>query len=324
VISLFNLHGKDIISVLDFDKKLIEEIFSVAYIMEKYAKSIGPSLLKGKIMASLFFEPSTRTRLSFEAAMYRLGGNVIGFTSAEASSVAKGETLSDTIKTVENYCDCIVLRHPAEGAAKLAAELSNVPVINAGSGAQEHPTQALLDIYTIKRELGKVDGLEIGIVGDLKYGRTVHSLVYALSLFDVNLSFVSPPSLRLRDEIEEDLRKRGVKFKYYEDIEKIISTLDVIYVVRIQKERFPDPAEYLRVKGSYKITSSIIPKAKPKCIILHPLPRVDEISLDVDSHPQAKYFIQTFYGLCIRMALLSMILADEEDLKQLFYNSGVV
>jgi aspartate carbamoyltransferase catalytic subunit len=321
VVALLNLHGKDVISVLDFNKELIEEIFNVAYIMERYAKGIGPNLLKGKIMASLFFEPSTRTRLSFEAAMYRLGGNVIGFTSVEASSIAKGETLSDTIKTVENYCDCIVLRHPAEGAAKLAAELSKVPVINAGSGAQEHPTQALLDIYTIKRELGKVDGLEIGIVGDLKYGRTVHSLVYALSFFDVNLSFISPPSLRLRDEIEEDLRKRGVKFKYYEDIEKIIPNLDVIYVVRIQKERFPDPAEYLRVKGSYKITSSLISKAKPKCIILHPLPRVDEISLDVDSCPQAKYFIQTFYGLCIRMALLSMILADEEDLKQLLCSS---
>ncbi len=318
---MFNLHGKDVVSILDFNRELIEDVFNAAYIMEKYARGVGLNLLKGKIMATLFFEPSTRTRLSFESAMYRLGGSVIGFTSAEASSVAKGETLSDTIKTVENYCDCIVLRHPAEGAAKLAAELANVPVINAGSGAQEHPTQALLDIYTIKRELGRVDGLEIGIVGDLKYGRTVHSLVYALSLFNVNLSFVSPPGLRLRDEIEEDLRRKGIEFKYYEDIEKIIPNLDVIYVVRIQKERFPDPAEYLRVKGSYKITSSLISKAKSNCIILHPLPRVDEISLDVDSRPQAKYFIQTYYGLCMRMGLLSMILANKEDLKQLFYSS---
>lgn len=320
MVSLISLYGKDVVSILDFDRKSIEEIFNVAYVMEKYAKNVGPNILRGKIMATLFFEPSTRTRLSFEAAMYRLGGNVIGFTSAEASSIVKGETLSDTIKTVENYCDCIVLRHPAEGAAKLAANLSTVPVINAGSGAQEHPTQALLDIYTIKRELGKVDGLKIGIIGDLKYGRTVHSLVYALSLFNVDLSFISPSNLKLRDEIEEDLKRKGVDFRYYESIEEIIPDLDVIYVVRIQKERFPDPAEYLRVKGSYKITSSLISKAKPGCIILHPLPRVDEISLDVDSQPQAKYFIQTFYGLCVRMALLSMILANEEDLRKIVCN----
>jgi aspartate carbamoyltransferase catalytic subunit len=304
------LKGRDLIEITDLTRDEIEYLFELANKMEKFAKSKS-SLLKDKVLALLFFEPSTRTKLSFEAAMLRLGGDVIGFSEPSTSSVAKGESLADTIRVVENYCDGIVIRHPLEGAAKLAAELSKVPVINAGSGALSHPTQALLDLYTIYREKGKIDGLNIALVGDLKYGRTVHSLAYALTYYDVNLYFISPPELRMRREVIEDLTKANVEFKEYFDFrDDVLGNLDVLYVTRIQKERFPDPAEYQKVKNSYKITFDILKKCKHDIMIMHPLPRVDEMDYQIDSTPNAKYFIQTYYGLLMRMALLYAILGE--------------
>jgi len=303
--------GRDIVSIKDFTREEIDYILKISDEMEKYVKT-GSELLKGKIMATLFFEPSTRTRLSFEAAMKKLGGECIGFSSAEGSSVAKGENLSDTIHVVENYCDVIVLRHPLEGAAKFAAEVATVPVINAGSGAEEHPTQALLDLFTIKREKNRIDGLKIALVGDLKYGRTVHSLAYALSMYDVDLYFVSPELLRMRKSVLHDLKERDITFHEYTKLDDIISNIDVLYVTRIQKERFSDPAEYEKVRGTYKITLETLKDAKEDLIILHPLPRVEEIDPAVDNTPFAKYFKQTYYGLLLRMALLALVLGVVE------------
>ncbi|MHA1722711.1 MAG: aspartate carbamoyltransferase [Candidatus Baldrarchaeia archaeon] len=303
--------GRDIVSIKDFTREEVDYILKISEEMEKYVKT-GSDLLKGKIMATLFFEPSTRTRLSFEAAMKKLGGECIGFSSAEGSSVAKGENLSDTIHVVENYCDVIVLRHPLEGAAKFAAEVATVPVINAGSGAEEHPTQALLDLLTIKSEKGQIDGLKIALVGDLKYGRTVHSLAYALSLYDVDLYFVSPEPLRMRESVLHDLREKNVTYHEHTKITDVISEVDVLYVTRIQKERFSDPAEYEKVRGSYKITLETLKDAKKDLVILHPLPRVEEIDFTVDHTPHARYFKQTYYGLLLRMALLALVLGAIE------------
>lgn len=299
--------GRDFISIRDYSREEIEYIFKVATNLETTSKH-SLDLLKGKILASLFFEPSTRTRLSFEAAMLRLGGDIIGFSEPKAASVAKGETLSDTIKVVENYADIIVLRHPLEGAARLAAEIADIPIINAGSGALSHPTQALLDLYTIKREKGRIDGLTIALVGDLKYGRTVHSLAYALSYYDVNLLLVAPSILRMGKEIINDLVELGVKVREYDSVDEIIELADIIYITRIQKERFPDISEYERVKGSYKLTLELLRGCKLDLIILHPLPRVDELDVRIDETPFAKYFKQTWYGLIVRMALLALIL----------------
>ena len=304
--------GRDIVSIKDFTREEIDYILKVSEEMEKYVKT-GSDLLKGKIMATLFFEPSTRTRLSFEAAMKKLGGECIGFSSAEGSSVAKGENLSDTIRVVENYCDVIVLRHSLEGAAKFAAEVATVPVINAGSGAEEHPTQALLDLLTIKSEKGRIDGLKIALVGDLKYGRTVHSLAYALSLYDVDLYFVSPEPLKMRESVLHDLKEKNVTYHEYTKITDVISDVDVLYVTRIQKERFSDPAEYEKVRGSYKITLETLKEAKEDLVILHPLPRVEEIDFAVDQTPYARYFKQTYYGLLLRMALLALVLGAIEE-----------
>jgi aspartate carbamoyltransferase catalytic subunit len=239
--------------------------------------------------------------------MYRLGGNVIGFAEPKVSSVEKGENLADTIRVVENYADIIVIRHPLEGAARLAAEFSSVPVINAGSGAEEHPTQALLDLYTIKRELGTIDNLNIALVGDLRYGRTVHSLASALSLYNVKLFLVSPELLRMRKEFLDEVRER-IYVEERESLTEIISSLDVIYMTRIQKERFADPAEYEKVRGSYRLSSSDLEAAKKNAIIMHPLPRVDEIAFDVDLMPQSKYFRQVWYGLITRMGLLGLVM----------------
>ena len=266
-------------------------------------------MLKGKILATLFFEPSTRTRLSFEAAMLKLGGSTIGFAGAEIASIRKGENLADTVRTVENYADIIALRHPLEGAAKLAAEFSRIPIVNAGTGGEEHPTQALLDLYTIQKEKGKVDGLKIALVGDLRYGRTVHSLAYALSLYNIELYLVSPESLRMRHEVIHAIKN---KISIIEDrnLEKIMPHIDVLYVTRIQKERFPDAAEYAKVKGFYKIDLKTIKNAKKELVILHPLPRIDEIAAEIDSEPQARYFKQVWNGIVVRMALLSLILGD--------------
>jgi len=298
--------GRDIISIKDFSREEINYIFDVAKKMEPIATK-GSDMLKGKILATLFFEPSTRTRLSFEAAMHKLGGSSIGFAEAEIASVRKGENLADTVRTVENYADVIALRHPLEGAAKLAAEFSRVPIINGGSGAEEHPTQALLDLYTIRKERGKIDGLKIAFVGDLRYGRTVHSLAYALSLFDVELYLVSPESLKMRREVLQTIKGR-ISVIERTSLEKIVQTVDVLYVTRIQKERFPDPAEYAKVKGSYRIDLKTLGDAKKDLIILHPLPRVDEIVAEVDKTPYARYFQQVWNGIVVRMALLALTL----------------
>jgi len=298
--------GSDIVSIKDFSRKEINYLLNRSQAMEPIARK-GSDALKGKILATLFFEPSTRTRLSFEVAMLKLGGSTIGFAEAEIASVRKGENLADTVRTVENYADIIALRHPLEGAAKLAAEFSKVPILNAGSGAEEHPTQALMDLYTIQKEKGKIDGLKIALVGDLRYGRTVHSLAYALSLYNIELYLISPESLRMRHEV---IRAIQNKISIIEDtnLEKIIPQIDVLYITRIQKERFPDAAEYAKVKGIYKIDLKTLKSAKKDLIILHPLPRVDEIAAEVDSTPQARYFQQVWNGIVVRMALLALVL----------------
>jgi aspartate carbamoyltransferase catalytic subunit len=302
--------GRDIVSIKDFSRKEIDYLLNRSQAMEPMARK-GSDMLKGKILATLFFEPSTRTRLSFEAAMLKLGGSTIGFAEAEIASVRKGENLADTVRTVENYADIIALRHPLEGAAKLAAEFSNVPILNAGSGAEEHPTQAFMDLYTMQKEKGKIKGLKIALVGDLRYGRTVHSLAYALSLYNIELHLISPESLRMRREV---IRAIKDKISIVEDtnLEKIIPKIDVLYVTRIQKERFPDPAEYAKVKGAYRIDLNTLKNAKKDMIILHPLPRVDEIAAEVDSTPQACYFHQVWNGIVVRMALLALVLGGEK------------
>jgi len=305
-VSSVEFKGRDIISIEDFSREEINYILKRSQAMEPLAAN-GSDMLKGKILASLFFEPSTRTRLSFEAAMLKLGGSTIGFAEAEIASVKKGENLADTVRTVENYADIIALRHPLEGAAKLAAEFSKVPILNAGSGAEEHPTQALMDLYTIQKEKGRIDGLKIALVGDLRYGRTVHSLAYALSLYNIELHLISPESLRMRHGV---IRAIQNKISIFEDtnLEKVIPQIDVLYVTRIQKERFPDPAEYAKVKGIYKIDLKTMKNTKNDMIILHPLPRVDEIAAEVDSTPQARYFQQVWNGIVVRMALLALVL----------------
>ncbi|MEM1515240.1 MAG: aspartate carbamoyltransferase [Candidatus Bathyarchaeia archaeon] len=306
MVSAADFIERDVISIKDLTREEIDYILKVAGEMEHLVKT-GSDMLKGKIMATLFFEPSTRTRLSFEVAMYKLGGLVIGFSEPEISSIKKGESLADTMRVVEKYADVIILRHPSEGAARFAAECAKVPVINAGSGAEEHPTQALLDLYTIVKEKGRIDGLTIALMGDLKYSRTVHSLAYALSLYNVRLMLVSPELLRMRREVLEDIKGR-IDVSEHTNIESILPEVDVLYVTRIQKERFPDITEYAKVKGSYKIDLNVLKRAKKDLIILHPLPRVNEIAVEVDSTPFAKYFQQVENGLVVRMALLALIL----------------
>ena len=301
-------NGRDITSIEDFTRKEIDYILKTAEIMEPLAAK-GSDMLKGKILANIFFEPSTRTRLSFEAAMLKLGGHTIGFADAENTSVKKGENLSDTVRTVENYADVIALRHPLEGAAKLAAEFSKVPIINGGSGTEEHPTQALVDLYTIQKEKRRIDGLKIALIGDLRYGRTVHSLAYALSLYNIELTLVSPESLRMRREVLRAVQNK-ISVSETQNLEKTIPQIDVLYVTRIQKERFPDQAEYAKVRGAYRIDLKTLAAAKKDLIILHPLPRVDEIAPEVDATPQAKYFQQVWNGIVVRMALLALVLGS--------------
>ncbi len=297
-----------IISARDFSREDIEYILSKA--RDMISNKQNSELLKGKILATLFFEPSTRTRLSFESAMHRLGGDVIGFSSGDVSSIKKGESIADTIRTVENYSDCIVMRHPLEGAAKMASRFSRIPVINAGSGSGEHPTQALLDLLTITEEGIKLDGLNIGIMGDLKYGRTVHSLAVLLSNYDANIYFISPKDLMLRNRDKEYLRHSQIKFKEVAQYRNILNILDVLYVTRIQKERFADIEEYERVKNFYVFNVDDLAQTKEKFRIMHPLPRINEISPEVDSSNKAIYFKQTYYGIPMRKALLAELLAD--------------
>ena len=305
---MVSLKGKDILHGNQFSKKDIDAIIKVASELEKELKKKDSlNLLKGKILATLFYEPSTRTRLSFEAAMQRLGGGIIGMGSVESSSVAKGETLADTVRTVSQYVDVIVLRHPRTGSAKEAADVTPIPVINAGDGTGQHPTQALLDIYTIKKETGSLKNLTIAMVGDLKNGRTVHALAEILSLFGTRLYLVSPDSLRMPAEITSNLKAKKIGIVETEDMMEATAASDLVYMTRIQKERFSDLSEYERVKGSYVINEEFLKRLKKKITILHPLPRIDEINPEVDAYPGAAYFRQVRNGVFIRMALLTMI-----------------
>jgi aspartate carbamoyltransferase catalytic subunit len=301
-----NFANRDIVSIKDFSREEIDYVLQMTDVVEPMAKK-GTHTLDGKIMATLFFEPSTRTRLSFESAMYRYGGKCLGFAEPKAASVQKGENLADTVRVVESYADVLVIRHSLEGAARLAAEFASIPVMNAGTGAEEHPTQAMLDLYTMRKELGKIDGLKVVMAGDLRYGRTVHSLAYALSLYDIDLHLVSPPSLRMRKEVLEDVSGR-IKVHELEDLSKVIPQADVIYMTRIQKERFGSLEDYEKVSGSYTLTADDLRGAKPSMIVMHPLPRVDEISFSVDNTPHAKYFKQVWYGLLVRMSLIGLVL----------------
>ena len=298
---------KNVISIRDFDKKDIEYILRVAEKMEPIARSQQTSkILEGKILGMLFYEPSTRTRLSFEASMKRLGGTTIGFAEAGTSSATKGENLTDTVRTVGEYTDALVIRHDMEGTARYVAETVDVPVINAGDGAGQHPTQTLLDLYTMKRVFGNIDELHVALVGDLKYGRTVHSLAYALAMFGARMSFVSPPELKMPKEIIRDLAGAGVTVQETEDIHDVLVYANVLYVTRIQKERFPDPQEYLKIKGAYTIDANLMRGSE--AIVMHPLPRVDEIHHNLDNTTYGRYFEQAFYGVPVRMALLKSII----------------
>jgi aspartate carbamoyltransferase len=302
-------YGMDILSVSQFARDDLEYIFGVAKEMRAMVERVGTfDLLKGKILANLFYEPSTRTSSSFLAAMERLGGSVIPINEVTYSSVAKGESLPDTIRTLECYADVIVLRHPEVGSAELAAKYARKPVINGGDGIGEHPTQALLDLFTIEEELNRVDGLTVTMLGDLKYGRTVHSLARLLSLFVVRLNYVSPENLRMPGELIEELGSKGVSQKEFKELDQVIADTDVLYVTRVQKERFTDLEEYEQVKAAYVITPEIMEHAKDEMVIMHPLPRVGEISMDLDEDPRAAYFRQMEYGLYVRMALLAMVL----------------
>ena len=307
--SKLDFKNRDIVSIRDLGKNEINHIIDTAKKMVPFAKGDKSSkLLTDKILATMFFEPSTRTRMSFESAMSRLGGKVVSFGSQEGSSVMKGETLADTIKMAESYADAIVLRHPQEGAARLATEFSTKPIINAGDGAGQHPTQTLLDLFTIKTEKKKIKGLDIVMVGDLKYGRTVHSLAQALALFGPNLHFIAPQILQMPPEIINRLKELGLKPTTGNSLEDVISIADVLYVTRIQKERIPDETEYKKVAGSYRVDLKLLSNAKKDLIVMHPLPRTTEIDFEVDNTSHAKYFQQAFNGVPVRMALLSLIL----------------
>lgn len=304
------MSGMDVLSVQQFDREMLGYIFARAREMREMVARIGEvDLLKGNVLTCLFYEPSTRTSSSFIAAMERLGGAVIPITQGvQFSSVSKGETLADTVRTLEQYSDAIVLRHPQIGSAKLAADYSAVPVINAGDGAGEHPTQALLDLFTIREELGHVDGLKVAMVGDLRNGRTVHSLTKLLLHFDVSLRFVSPEILRLPLNIMNEVRDAGIETRETHDVADVIENADVLYVTRVQKERFADLAQYEEVKDHYEITPELMGRAKEKMVIMHPLPRVGEIHYAVDDDPRAAYFRQVQNGMYIRMALLAAVL----------------
>jgi len=302
-------YQKDIISIKDYTKDQLETIFTFTDKIMQLSLSERREICKGNTLGYLFYEPSTRTRLSFDSAMASIGGNSLGISDITSSSTQKGESLADTVRIMSIYSDVLVLRHPMDGSSRFAAEISDKPIINAGSGTEEHPTQAIQDLFTIKKEKKKIDGLKIGIVGDLKYGRTVYSLLHGLGNYDVDVRLISPESLRIRSDSTYEIKK---KLDYVEsaDIEDHLDELDVLYVTRIQKERFPDEEEYLKVKGSYVVGLDMLKRMKDDSIILHPLPRIDEISADVDKTKNAKYFKQAEYGKHTRAALLGMILNE--------------
>jgi len=301
--------GRHILSIKQFDRSDLAHVMRVAHQMRVTVDLVGSiDLLKGRLLANLFYEPSTRTSSSFNAAMKRLGGDVVSINEVRYSSVAKGETLADTIRTLESYVDVVVLRHPVVGAAAEAASVARKPIINAGDGAGEHPTQALLDLFTITEELGRVEGLNVTLCGDLKYGRTVHSLARLLALFGVPLKLVSPESLRMPSAVRADLTAMGATFSEHDSLEPVLGASDVLYVTRVQKERFDDVAAYEAVANAYVINRDVMAKAKDKMIVMHPFPRVNEITTEVDSDPRAAYFRQIEYGLYVRMAILAMVL----------------
>lgn len=304
------LYGQDILSVEQFDRERLAYIFGRAHEMRELVERVGAcDLLQGHVLACLFYEPSTRTSSSFIAAMERLGGSIIPITQGvQFSSVSKGESLPDTIRTLEQYADVIVLRHPQIGSAQVAADYASVPVINGGDGVGEHPTQALLDLFTIQEALGRIDGLKVAMVGDLRYGRTVHSLTRLLLQYDVSLRFVSPEILRLPMVLMNEVIDRGVKVRETHDVADVIENADVLYVTRVQKERFSDLAQYEKVKNMYEISPELMQRAKEKMIVMHPLPRLGEIHYAVDDDPRAAYFRQMKNGMYVRMALLAAVL----------------
>ncbi len=300
------MHHDHLISAKQLSRDDIEAVLDRAAEIAADPDAVAGSR-SDTLLGLLFFEPSTRTRMSFDAAMQRLGGGTIDMGSVDASSVKKGESLADTVRVIEGYADALVLRHPSEGSAKLASEFVDIPVINAGDGAGQHPTQTLLDLYTIRENAG-FDDLTIGIMGDLKYGRTVHSLAHALTNFEATQHFISPESLRLPSEVRYDLRSAGTTVHEHTEIDNAIETLDVLYVTRIQRERFPDESEYQKVAGEYRIDSTVLESAGSDLTLMHPLPRVDEISPEIDETTYAKYFEQAHNGIPVRMALLDQIL----------------
>jgi len=302
---MLQMKNRSLISINDFNR---EEILHVLDVAEEFESDTNQPLLEGKVVGSLFFEPSTRTRLSFETAINRLGGRVVGFSDSASSSTTKGESLKDTIQMVSRYADLIVMRHPLEGSARYASEQSSVPVINAGDGANQHPTQTMLDLYSIRKTQGKLENLDIFLVGDLKYGRTVHSLLMAMSNFNPTFHFVSPEELRMPREYNLFLEEHGIPYYEHGELSEIIDEADVIYMTRVQKERFSDPMEYERVKNAYVLRKNMLNKTKDNMRVLHPLPRVNEIHTDVDSSPKAYYFDQARNGVFTRMALIAVVM----------------
>ena len=299
------MKNKSLVSINDYSK---DEYLKILDLAESFEQNPVRDLMTGKVVATLFFEPSTRTRLSFESAVNRLGGKVIGFSDTNSSSVSKGETLYDTIKIVSNYCDLIVMRHPLEGSARFASEIANVPVINAGDGANQHPSQTLLDLYSIKKTQGRLDDINIFMVGDLKYGRTVHSLLMAMSKFKTTYNFIAPDELKMPDEYKLFLDSLGLRYFEHKDFTEIISEADIIYMTRVQKERFSDPIEYEKTKNAYILKDHMLQNTKPNVKVLHPLPRVNEIDPCVDISPKAYYFIQALNGVYVRQAIITSIL----------------
>jgi len=299
------MKNKSLISINDYTKEEYIEILDLA---AEFENNPNQDILKGYVVATLFFEPSTRTRLSFESAVNRLGGKVIGFSDTNTSSSTKGETLRDTIRTVSNYCDLIVMRHPLEGSSRFASEISRVPVINAGDGANQHPSQTLLDLYSIRKTQETLENLNIFLVGDLKYGRTVHSLLIAMSQFNATFYFISPDELKMPEEYKLYLDNMGISYNEYKEFADIIQQADIVYMTRVQKERFSDPIEYERTKNAYVLRTNMLKDVKPGMKVLHPLPRVNEIHLDVDESGKAYYFTQTLNGVYTRQAIITKIL----------------
>jgi len=308
VVTARGFTGRDVITVGDFRR---DELLFLLDAAERFENVTG-TLLAGRVVAVLFFEPSTRTRLSFMSAVGRLGGNCIGFAEAGISSHTKGENLADTVRVVEGYSDLLLLRHPREGAARLAAEFARIPVVNCGDGAHQHPTQTFVDLYTMRRECGRLDGLHVVFAGDLRYGRAVHSLVSVLSLFRARITLVSPPFLRLPQEQRAALGLKGVEYRELTELEAAVPEADVLYMTRVQQERFTDPIEYERFKDAYTLDLKVLERAQEHVAILHPLPRVTEIRPEVDRHPHAAYFRQAHYGVAVRKALLALLLGEAE------------